>query len=120
MGAFHTGPTLRVLAEANVLPLNYIRKILICKHACKLSTLPENPSTKKIFIDENYSTYSEAAYIPQPFAQRLYQILSDINQTIPDILRQPPPTMPTNITDIEIINDNFFRHNHQKNMYSSP
>ena len=59
LGAFHTSPTFSLITEANILPLNYRRKILISKPACKLASAPENPITKNIFIEENHSAYNE-------------------------------------------------------------
>lgn len=69
--------------------------------------MPENPITKNILTEENNSIYYKA-HTPQTYAHRLHQILMETNQTLPEVFRKSPPTIPSYIANIEIVNDNFF------------
>ena len=54
LGAFHTFPTISLLAEANMMTLSFRCMKLTCKYACKLSASSNIPACKNIFINENY------------------------------------------------------------------
>ena len=89
MGSFYTCPINSTLAEANMIPLQYSRKLLICKHASKLSSTPENPNCQRIFTEENH-LFESKINIPKTVSQRLLTILDEIDIQLPNIMLKTP------------------------------
>ena len=74
LGAYHTSPTLSILAESKMTPLEYRRIILMGKYACKIASIPCSPTFQIIFNNESVS-YLDFNKCPEPFSFRLQNAL---------------------------------------------
>lgn len=83
IGAYHTSPTLSVLAESCEIPLYLRRKKLCLEYYSKIMANPENPTHKYITTSANVLLYDSHAAYPKPLSLRAKNYQNDLNIILP-------------------------------------